>query len=58
MHWAVTMDKHDNITEATNQILNDKYSKPLEGPVHLNHVNAIDEVISILYQLLLNRWLP
>ena len=36
------------------QIFNDKYYKPLDGPVYLN---TTDEVNSILEKLLLNGWL-
>ena len=50
----VIMDRDDYITEAHNQIFNDKYYKPLEGPVYLN---TTDEVNSILDKLLLNGWL-
>ena len=48
------MDRDDYITEAQNKIFNDKYYKPLEGPVYLN---TSDEVNSILDKLLLNGWL-
>ena len=50
----VIMDRDDYIREAHNQIFNDKYCKPLEGPVYLN---TTDEVNSILDKLLLNGWL-
>ena len=50
----VIMDANDYITEAHNQIFNDKYYKPLEGPVYLNTTN---EVNSILDKSLLNGWL-
>ena len=50
----VIMDPNDYITEAHNQIFNDKYYKPLEVPVYLN---TTDEVNSILDKLLLNGWL-
>ena len=44
----VIMDPNDYITEAHNQIFNDKYYKPLEVPVYLN---TTDEVNSILDKL-------
>ena len=50
----VIMDRDDYIREAHNQIFNDKYYKPLEGPVYLN---TTDEVNSILDKSLLNGWL-
>ena len=51
---AVVIDKIDYITEAHNQIFNDKYHKSLEVPVNLN---TIDKVNSILDKLWLNGWL-
>ena len=36
------MDRNDYITEAHGQIFNDKYYKPLEGPVYLNTNDEID----------------
>ena len=48
------MDTNDYITEAHNQIFNDKYHTLVEGPVYLN---TTDEVNSILDELLLNGWL-
>ena len=50
----VIMDMNDYITEADNQIFNDKYYWPFEGPVYSN---TTDEVYSIFDKLLLNIWL-
>ena len=50
----VILNKDAYITEAHNQIFNDKYYRPLDGPVYLN---TIDEVNSILDMLLLSGWL-
>ena len=50
----VILDKDAYISEAHNQIFNDKYYRPLDGPVYLN---TIDEVNSILDMLLLSVWL-
>ena len=36
------MDRDDYVTGAHNQIFNDKYYKPLEGPVYLNTTDVVN----------------
>ena len=54
VYAIVIMDRDNYISGAHNQIFNDKYYKPLEGPVYLN---TTAEVNQILDKLLPNRWL-